>query len=111
MIIKIFTVFDSKAEAYLPPFSFGQVGEAIRSFLDAAGAPDHKFNTHAEDYTLYHLGTFDDSQGIFELLPQPELIGRADIMRKQQQNLLAARDRVNIEEVSRDPSVNFSKEA
>ncbi len=83
MIIRIFTVYDEKAAAYLPPFSFGQIGEAVRSFIDAANHADHKFNKNAEDFTLYHLGSFDDHEGSFNLLDQPDLIGRADIMRKQ----------------------------
>jgi len=88
MILRVFTVFDSKANAYLPPFCFGHIGEAVRAFIDAAQSTDHKFYKHGQDYTLYSVGHFDDSKGTFELLDAPEMVGRADIMRKQHQAML-----------------------
>ena len=66
MLLQVFTVFDSKAEAYLPPFYESAIGSAVRSFADTANNPEHSFNKHSSDYTLFHLGSYDDSTAIFE---------------------------------------------
>mgnify|MGYP000485008555 CR=1 FL=1 len=63
MINKIFTVYDQKAHAYLPPFFLPQEGMAIRTFADCVNKPDHQFNAHPEDYNLAEIGTFNDENG------------------------------------------------
>lgn len=60
MVTKIFTVYDSKAEAYLQPFTMATRGEALRSFADTVADPNHQFNRHASDFTLFELGEFDN---------------------------------------------------
>lgn len=77
MISQIFTVFDSKTEAYMPPFFAPTLGAAIRSFSDTVQEKDHIFNKHAEDYTLFHLGYYDDQTAIIENLKSPKSIGVA----------------------------------
>lgn len=63
MILKVFSIYDSKAEAYLPPFCFAATGMAIRAFADMANDPNHQVGRHPEDYTLFELGVFDDEHG------------------------------------------------
>ena len=65
MITKIFSVYDSKAQAYLPPFYNPAVGSAIRAFADAINDSQAPFAKHAGDYVLYQVGEFDDSTGLF----------------------------------------------
>lgn len=69
MILKIFTVFDCKAESYLPPFHAGSTGLALRSFADAVNRSDHFFNKHPSDYTLFEIGEFDDQSALYTMLP------------------------------------------
>lgn len=57
----VFTIYDSKAEAYLSPFTANTVGLAERMFSDMVNQPGHTFNLHPEDYTLYRIGTYDTS--------------------------------------------------
>mgnify|MGYP000210770145 CR=1 FL=1 len=38
-------------------------GQAIRDFTDACNNPESKFYAHPEDYTLMHIGEYDDSLG------------------------------------------------
>lgn len=66
MISNIFTVHDVKADAYLPPFVYAQLAQAVRTFADCVNKPDHQFGAHPADYTLFHIGTFDDSSAKFE---------------------------------------------
>lgn len=77
MILRVFTVYDSAAEAYLPPFYSKALGEALRSFIDTCADPEHSFYKHPNDYTLFHIGEFDDSNCTFELNTSPIAIGHA----------------------------------
>ena len=75
MIVKVFGIYDTKAEAYLPPFFMKSKGEAIRAVTAHANDPQHNFCKYAEDFTLFELGSFDDSNGKFELLHTPHSLG------------------------------------
>lgn len=59
----IFSVYDDKAKAFLPPFFIPEVGVAVRVFGDAVNDPGHQFFHHPADYTLFRLGSFDDGLG------------------------------------------------
>lgn len=67
MKLKMFTVFDSKAEAYLPPFYMQSTGQALRSFEDTCNDETHAFHKHPADYTLFELGVWDDENCQFSL--------------------------------------------
>lgn len=67
MLQKVFTIYDDKAKAYLPPFFLPEMGQAIRAFTDCVNDPTHMFGKHPSDYTLFCAGTFNDSSGVFEL--------------------------------------------
>ena len=61
MLLKIFTVYDAKAEAYMQPFFMQSTGQAIRSFEDTVNDTKSVFNKHAQDFTLFEIGTYEDS--------------------------------------------------
>ncbi len=61
MVHKMFSIFDVKAMAYLPPFFLPQSEVAVRIFSDCVNSNDHQFGKHPGDYTLFELGSFDDS--------------------------------------------------
>jgi len=77
MIHMIFTIYDDKAECYLPPFYMKTVGEALRAFTDSANDVNHAFCKYPADYTMFKLGHFDDGNASFELHPTPASIGKA----------------------------------
>lgn len=77
MRLNIFTVYDTKAEAYLPPFYMNTKGQAIRAFSDSANDRNHAFCKHPGDYVLFHLGSFDDADASFELDAAPQSVGVA----------------------------------
>ncbi|WNK13989.1 MAG: nonstructural protein [Microvirus sp.] len=66
MILKLFSVYDNKAQAYLPPFAAVNAGVALRMFRDSATAADHMFTRYPLDYHLFEMGTFDDVMGKVE---------------------------------------------
>lgn len=73
----MYCIHDSKARAYLAPFFYREDGEAQRAFSAAARAEDHNFHIFAEDYTLFHVGSFDqDTAQVTPLVP-PNCIARA----------------------------------
>lgn len=77
MKLQIFSVYDSKVSAYLQPFFMRTRGEAIRAFSETCADSKHVFSKHSEDYTLFYLGTYDDSEGTFTSSVTPEPIIKA----------------------------------
>ena len=64
MIHNVYSVFDSKAKAYLPPFFLQNNEVACRVFGDCANDPSHSFCKFAADFTLFKIGVFDDQTGV-----------------------------------------------
>jgi hypothetical protein len=72
MLYDVFTVRDSKAEAFLQPFFAPNTSVAVRMLRDILAWDDqHSFFVNAEDYALYHLGQYDDVAGIIQPNTQP----------------------------------------
>lgn len=69
--------YDSKARAFLNPFYCSQVAVGVRSFAEAANTPGHQMCNHPEDFTLFHLGTYNDDNAIFEFLTPYANLGMA----------------------------------
>lgn len=63
MIYKIFSVWDSKTEAYMQPFFSPTIGSGIRAFTDACSDPQSMLAKHPGDFSLHHIGEFEDSTG------------------------------------------------
>lgn len=71
MLLKIYSIYDVKAGAYLQPMFFKSTPEALRAFGDACNDPESVFFKHAEDYSLYELGQYNDSSGQFIPMKEP----------------------------------------
>ena len=65
----MYCVYDAKAEIYGPPVCFNTGGEAIRWFDDLANGRLNSLHVshHPEDYTLFHIGSYDQSTGKVEM--------------------------------------------
>lgn len=77
MLVKVFSVFDSKAECFLPPFYQQTTGLAIRAFAAACNKEDHDFHMHSEDFSLFELGEFDQEAGTFVQYEAKKALGLA----------------------------------
>lgn len=75
--MKVYSIFDSKAEAYLQPFFAVSHGVALRQFISAIQQEDSNFNKFAGDYTLMCIGEFDERKGKLSGLPAHESLGCA----------------------------------
>nr|QJB19072.1 MAG: nonstructural protein [Microvirus sp.] len=77
MILKVFSVLDVKADAYMQPFFSQSRGVATRDFTDVVSNSDHVFSRHPNDFGLFELGEFDDSTGVITSHPVPVSLGLA----------------------------------
>ncbi len=73
----VFSVFDSKAEAFLLPIHCVTRGVALRVFQAAVLDSQHEFHRFAGDYTLFELGEFDEMTGKFTNLATPVSVALA----------------------------------
>lgn len=64
-MIKVYSIFDSKAEEYGPMFFQRNKHEATRTFGELVVDPSNRISRHPGDYTLFELGTFDRSKGLY----------------------------------------------
>jgi hypothetical protein len=67
MIMKIFSIYDSKAEAYNSPFYMQTQSLAIRAFTDEANNESSQIGKHPADFTLFYMGEYDDHTASFNL--------------------------------------------
>lgn len=67
---------DRAADAFARPMFVPSVGVAIRSFSDEINREDkdNQLYAHPDDFDLFELGIFDDSNGKFDLYDEPKQI-------------------------------------
>lgn len=74
MIKSIYSIYDTKICAYMPPFFAITDGEAVRYVRGAVEDPNTMLNKYPEDYTLFCLGSFDDESGEVVSLATPRSV-------------------------------------
>lgn len=73
MKVNLYSCFDTKAKAFNQPFFFQNNELALRAFANVINDSSHPMGKNPEDFSLYVIGHFDDSNG--ELVDQePELV-------------------------------------
>lgn len=77
MKLEMFSVFDSKAAAFLPPFVLPNRAMAERSFADCVNDSSHAFSRNLGDYALYSVGSFDDRTAVLSPTIPPDCCGYA----------------------------------
>lgn len=95
--MKIFSIFDSKAAAYMTPFTLQSSAHAIRQIselmLSREASP---FSDYPEDFTLMEIGSWDQLTG--EIHPHSAFISHGNLAvmkaalknRREQQQQLSA---------------------
>lgn len=63
MILKLFSIYDSKAENFNQPFAMSAAGQAIRWFEELSQDTNSTISRFPNDFVLYEIGTFDNSTG------------------------------------------------
>jgi len=77
MKLKVFSIFDEKAQVFSQPFFMAHNGLALRAFSDLVGEKGTNVNKHPSDFKLYNIGFYDDVSGALESLSQPEFLANA----------------------------------
>lgn len=62
--MKLFAIYDSKAETFNAPWHSATIATALRAFTQAAMDEGHEFHKHGGDYSLFCIGEFDDETGL-----------------------------------------------
>lgn len=75
----MFSIYDSKMEAYGTPFFMPKQQMAIRAFSDIARDEKTNVNKHREDFTLFEIGEYDDSNAVVVSCTPPINLGHAVI--------------------------------
>lgn len=73
-MLKVFAMRDVKADAYGNIVALPTRGLAMRGFVDSCASKDSPLRQHPEDYTLYELGTFDETCGVLIPNKLPEFV-------------------------------------
>lgn len=74
---KVFSIYDSKIEAFMQPFFSPSKGSAIRALTDLLMDAKHPIAKHPEDYTLFELSEWCDDSADFTPHATPISIGLA----------------------------------
>lgn len=81
MILRVFSVRDTAADAFMPPFFERATGAALRAFEAAVNDPQHVFHRSPADFILYEIGHFDDDTGSLEAIQHVQLGRAIDLVR------------------------------
>lgn len=76
MELKLYSVYDRAAGAYMTPAFMSADGMALRSFADQAKDASTQIGKHPEDYALFRVGKWNDHTGELEA-ENPTCIARA----------------------------------
>lgn len=75
--MKLFSIHDAKAEAYLNPLTMQSKGEAVRAFDQACQDKESNFYKYPHDFTLVELGTWDQLTARIDLYSSPVILHNA----------------------------------
>lgn len=82
MILQVFAIYDSKAKAFTQPFYSPNAAMAQRYFANGANDPTLQLCKNSEDFTLFHLGEWDDGTAEFKTNAAPQPLGLASQFKK-----------------------------
>lgn len=77
MKLEMLSIRDVKMQAFMTPFFSINLAVAVRLFADAVNDPVSTMHKNPDDFSLYHLGTFQDGTGSYEHFAQPIKLGSA----------------------------------
>lgn len=77
MVLKIYSVRDSKAQLFGAPWYKNTHGEAERDFSRLVNDKNSTVSQFPEDFDLYYLGEYDDNTGKFMSLDTPQHVVKA----------------------------------
>lgn len=82
----VYSVFDSKASAFLQPYFTKSNATAIRAFQRCLLDPTSDISKFGADFTLVKVGTWDEIAGQMRPLDQHENLGTGLTLMPKEQN-------------------------
>lgn len=82
MELSIYSIRDSKANAFLLPWFKKTEPEAVRAFAQLIKDPQSLVATFPEDFDLYETGKYSDVTGLVTPLETPRHIVKAVMLRE-----------------------------
>jgi len=77
MKTNLFSVYDSAAARFTEPWPAATVELALRRFRHTVNAEGNDIAMFPEDYTLFHVGEFDQETGLVTRFSSPHSLGVA----------------------------------
>lgn len=71
MFLKLYSVLDRKAGFFKTPYAARSDGEMTRNLADAMRDPATTIAQYPEDFSLYEIGSFDDTTGLMVAVHPP----------------------------------------
>lgn len=68
MKTQVLCAYDSKARTFMAPFFVSHIDVGVRAFAHVVNGGEGAVGQSPEDFTLWHLGSFDDDTATFEFL-------------------------------------------
>lgn len=87
----MFTVYDSKADTYLRPFSMRTRGEAIRGFITTLNDETTEMGKYPADFTLFEVADFDETKCEISAYPAIQNLGNGLHLKQSLNNNMEAR--------------------
>jgi len=80
--MKVFSIYDSKAEAFMTTFYLKKEQLAIREFEAVVNQKGSKINTNPEDFALWYLSDYDETTGIYKQTQPSQLMLAINVIKK-----------------------------
>jgi len=84
MLTNLYAIYDSKAKVYNVPFAMINHGVALRASKDMANDPKSQTSKTPEDFTLFHIGTYDDEFAKITVLDKQDCIAKFIQLKEEQ---------------------------
>lgn len=80
--MRLYSIYDEKAEQFSPPQVYHNDMLALRAFQGIVNDDNMLIKKYPEDFSLYYVGNISDSDGRYYIEPSdeariPKLVGRA----------------------------------
>lgn len=76
-MFRLFAIYDTKAKTYTQILTERTSAVAERNFTNAVRNKDMDYNKHAEDFSLFELGSYDNDTGAIQPHKEPILVCKA----------------------------------
>lgn len=89
MLMNMYSVYDLKAEYFVPPWIARTHADAIRDFQKSVSTPNSPMGDHPSDFQLICIGTWDDISGVLTPHKEQQALGvGTDFLQTRQQDLI-----------------------